>query len=221
MSFSQTNESIATIERASIDGQTNYYKALDLAVRDHMQIGTKEIKPHGEHLKKQHRRKRRSRQQPHRRTLSHHEQERRTKSAYDAFLETFSAGAAAGAQWVLNNSRSGPSTGQITAVCMLLMVCINLFMAVKLANVTRELRQADSTVMSRNYAYPTSKVAAEPTYDDASWDQQSDLLWRRLEATEGSTSQRIHELEQMIHHAGSTASQLSHSAQRQREQQHQ
>ncbi|ORZ01736.1 GRAM domain-domain-containing protein [Syncephalastrum racemosum] len=220
--FSKSSWLKSTIERASIDGQTNYYKALDLAVRDHMQIGTKEVKPHGEHLKKQHRRKRRSRQQHHRRTLSHHEQERRTKSAYDAFLETFSAGAAAGAQWVLDNSRSGPSTGQITAVCMLLMVCINLFMAVKLANVTHELKQVDGvTATSRNYAHPTSKLAAEPTYDDASWDQQSDLLWRRLEAAEGSTSQRIHELEQMIRHAGSTASQLSHSAQRQREQQHQ
>ncbi|KAI9023567.1 hypothetical protein CLU79DRAFT_887043 [Phycomyces nitens] len=107
----------STIEKACIEGQTSYYRSLDTCVRQ--QLGTKTEK-----------KKKRSRKHPH------------AQSESLKPNSTSSTDLGGIVDWAMNNLGL-PNTSQLTALCMFLMVCSNLYIANKIAGVNTKLNTTE------------------------------------------------------------------------------
>jgi hypothetical protein len=104
--FTKSSWLKSTIEKASIDGQQNFYKSLDAAVRKYLdQHATVDEKTM---TKKKGKRNR------------HHKNRHQEKEIENASI---------------------PSTSQLTAICMAMMVITNIYIASKMAGVDKQLNQ--------------------------------------------------------------------------------
>jgi hypothetical protein len=128
--------SLATIEKASVDGQQNFYKSLDAAVRKYLITLAGESKCSTQGKKKGNRRKHKHR--------NHHNQETQPTVAPAASPEKKNHFVIevlpSMLDWLISNA-SMPSTSQLTAICMALMVLTNLYIASKMAGVDKQLNQ--------------------------------------------------------------------------------
>ncbi|OAD73193.1 hypothetical protein PHYBLDRAFT_78183 [Phycomyces blakesleeanus NRRL 1555(-)] len=109
----------STIEKACIEGQTNYYRSLDTFIRQ--QIGTT----------KSDKKKKRS-HRPH-----HHTEHESLKS-----ISTTSTDNGGIINWITNNVGT-PNASQLTVLCMVIMVCSNLYIANKIAVVNKKLNTTE------------------------------------------------------------------------------
>lgn len=110
-----------------------------------------------------------------------------TSSIYNALLESFKAGASAGADWVMQN-RPAPSSNQIIVTCLLFLLCINIVIAVKLDSVSRKMVVQEQS--NNNH------------YNSNAWDKHADKVWQWLDSQPTIMTKRIWELEQLVQHAG-------------------
>lgn len=176
----------ATIEKASIDGQVTYFKNLDSAIRQHIQPSSIRSPAAAEKRLHHHNPHQRRRRRQHVRNHSRTDQDihgKRTKSIYDTLLESFKAGASAGAEWVMQNP--APSTNQIIVACLVFLLCINVIIAVKLESIGRKMVERNNI---------TSK-------DTNPWEMHADKVWQWLDTQPTAMSKCVWELEQLVQHA--------------------
>ncbi|KAK4522070.1 uncharacterized protein ATC70_004609 [Mucor velutinosus] len=140
--FTKSSWLKSTIEKASIDGQQNFYKSLDAAVRKYLESHAGDAKRLANGGKK----KGGKRRHKHR-TRADGDQDAASQSAATAasqaatekqhiVIETFSSIL----NWLISNA-SAPTTSQLTAICMAMMVMTNLYIASKMAGVDKQLNQ--------------------------------------------------------------------------------
>lgn len=136
---SHTNDYvIATIEKATIDGQTSYYKSLDVAIRGYLQPTPPPSAP--PLSTKQQRRQRRQQQQQQQQQQRSQENDHRGASSSSGQASK----AAKSTAWLDNviqmlQQYQLPSMQHLTVLCMFLLVFINLFIASKMGHVTQRL----------------------------------------------------------------------------------
>ncbi|KAI8635948.1 hypothetical protein BD408DRAFT_487223 [Parasitella parasitica] len=140
--FTKSSWLKSTIERASIDGQQNFYKSLDAAVRKYLDSHAGDTKRLGSSGKKKGGKRR------HR----HRNHAEKDSTRETSAIAAVPAAAAAEKQhfitqilsgildWIISNA-SLPNTSQLTAICMTMMVITNLYIASKMAGVDRQLNQ--------------------------------------------------------------------------------
>ncbi|KAF1803564.1 GRAM domain-containing protein [Mucor lusitanicus] len=184
--FTKSSWLKSTIEKASIDGQQNFYKSLDAAVRKYLDS------------KRRHR---------------HRNQADKTQDA--ASPAATAATAATEKQhivietlssilnWLISNA-SAPTTAQLTAICMAMMVMTNLYIASKMAGVDKQLNQLQHHKHPVNHSYGDGEEAIS--------DEQ--LQFSRL--AKQKLDKQMVELEKMIQKAGQSMEQVTHAVQHQR-----
>lgn len=131
---------LATIEKASIDGQQNFYKSLDAAVRKYLDSHAGDTKRLANGGKKKGGKRR-------------HRHRNQADKTQDAASPAATAATAATEKqhivietlssilnWLISNA-SAPTTAQLTAICMAMMVMTNLYIASKMAGVDKQLNQ--------------------------------------------------------------------------------
>lgn len=190
----------ATIEKASIDGQVTYFKNLDSAIRQHIQPSSIRSPAAAEKRLHRHNPHQRRRRRQHVRNHSRADQYihgKRTKSIYDTLLESFKAGASAGAEWVMQNP--APSTNQIIVACLVFLLCINVIIAVKLESIGRKMVERNNI---------TSK-------DTNPWEMHADKVWQWLDTQPTAMSKCVWELEQLVQHAEDGIEELMRQQQQQ------
>ncbi|KAI9484710.1 hypothetical protein BDB00DRAFT_853952 [Zychaea mexicana] len=218
----------STIEKASIDGQINYYKGIDAAIRKYMQSQHQQHQPP---LPKHHRRRRRhpSSHHPHEKHQQQHQhhhlhqtkqQGQANKKTYDAVVKSFYAGVSAGTEWVLQNP--APSTQQLMVACMVLLVLINVYIATKMNHVSSKLTNHNSN-FQHPYDEPPSLMARTAA---ANWNwlsqQQEQQESLRPEDQQNEShpmvsglNRQILEIERMIRQAGQSIDEVSKAVQQQ------
>ncbi|KAL0140368.1 hypothetical protein V8B55DRAFT_1506626 [Mucor lusitanicus] len=131
--FTKSSWLKSTIEKASIDGQQNFYKSLDAAVRKYLDSHAGDTKRLANGGKKKGGKRR------HR----HRNQADKTQDA--ASPAATAATAATEKQHIYtqlaDSNASAPTTAQLTAICMAMMVMTNLYIASKMAGVDKQLNQ--------------------------------------------------------------------------------
>ncbi|GAN10517.1 hypothetical protein MAM1_0364c10058 [Mucor ambiguus] len=140
--FTKSSWLKSTIEKASIDGQQNFYKSLDAAVRKYLDShagDTKRLTNGGK--KKGGKRRHRHRNQVDRTLDAASHTATATPSAtanekQHIVIEALSSIL----NWLISNA-SAPTTAQLTAICMAMMVMTNLYIASKMAGVDKQLNQ--------------------------------------------------------------------------------
>ncbi|CAO3644684.1 unnamed protein product [Mucor fragilis] len=138
--FTKSSWLKSTIEKASIDGQQNFYKSLDAAVRKYLDShagDTKRLANGGK--KKGGKRRHRHRNQADKIQDAASHSATATATATEKqhiVIETLSSIL----NWLIENA-SAPTTAQLTAICMALMVMTNLYIASKMAGVDKQLSQ--------------------------------------------------------------------------------
>lgn len=155
------NSRIATIEKATIDGQQSFYKSLDAAVRKYLdqQAGSNKVSSRKKGGKRRHRK---------------HSSEREVTAVSapivpqvppNHFIVEILCGVL---NWIIDNI-SVPNTSQLTAVCMGMMVLTNIYIASKMSGVDKQLTQM---------GHPTFQ---QQQYSEYSYgDQDNNSLWRLL-----------------------------------------
>lgn len=177
---------IATIEKATIDGQTSYYKSLDVAIRGYLQPTPPPSAP--PLSTKQQRRQRRQQQQQQQRT-----QEIDPRGASSSSGQATKGGAKS-TTWLDNviqmlQQYQLPSMQHLTVLCMFLLVFINLFIASKMGHVTQRLE---------NDVVASCKSSSADAFNNNQQYQQ-----------------RFLELERMIRQAGNSIDQVSKAVEEQ------
>ncbi|CEP08977.1 hypothetical protein [Parasitella parasitica] len=141
--FTKSSWLKSTIEKASIDGQQNFYKSLDAAVRKYLDSHAGDTRRSANSGKKKGG-KRRHRHRNHAEKDS--AQEPSTVAAVpaptaDADKQHFIIQILSGIlDWIIEYA-SLPNTSQLTAICMTIMVITNFYIASKMAGVDRQLSQ--------------------------------------------------------------------------------
>ncbi|KAL9548640.1 hypothetical protein MBANPS3_005595 [Mucor bainieri] len=140
--FTKSSWLKSTIEKASIDGQQNFYKSLDAAVRKYLDSHAGDTKRLANGGKKKGGKRR-------------HRHRNQADKAQDAASHSTTASASTAAtekqhiviealssilNWLISNA-SAPTTAQLTAICMAMMVMTNLYIASKMAGVDKQLNQ--------------------------------------------------------------------------------
>ncbi|KAI7878643.1 GRAM-domain-containing protein [Lichtheimia hyalospora FSU 10163] len=125
--FTKSSWLKSTIEKATIDGQTNYYKSLDIAIRGYLQPTPPSAPPLSTKQQRRQRRQQRNQETDHRGSSSG-QTTKDTKSTtwLDTVIQMLQ-------QYQL------PSMQHLTVLCMFLLVFINLFIASKMGHVTQQL----------------------------------------------------------------------------------
>ncbi|OBZ88091.1 putative membrane protein C20F10.07 [Choanephora cucurbitarum] len=133
--FTKSSWLKSTIEKASIDGQQTYYKELDAALRKH-------VKEHGSSERSDNGKKRRKHKKPrHRRSSKEAAEQSKVeapKSTSEKILETAS-NLFSDILKPLIEAITSPNSTHLTLFCLIMMVCINIFIARKMAVVERQL----------------------------------------------------------------------------------
>jgi len=133
---------LATIEKASIDGQQNFYKSLDAAVRKYLDShagDTKRLANSGKKKGGKRRHRHRNHADKNQDSASNSATATAPASATEkqhVVIETLSSIL----NWLISNA-SAPTTSQLTAICMAMMVITNLYIASKMAGVDKQLNQ--------------------------------------------------------------------------------
>ncbi|KAG2229122.1 hypothetical protein INT48_005481 [Thamnidium elegans] len=145
--------SLATIEKATIDGQQNFYKSLDAAVRKYLAAETNKVPSRKKGGKRRHRK---------------HSSEKEVIATVPSvppnhFIIEMLCGLL---NWLIDNVNV-PNTSQLTAICMGMMVLTNIYIASKMSGVDKQLTQM---------GHPSFQQQGEYHYDD----QDNNSLWRLL-----------------------------------------
>lgn len=131
---------IATIEKASIDGQQTYYKDLDIALRSYFKENDNEFgENHVGRLEGKRRKK--GKKSRHIRSAIKHEVKELKEENVDVVhrvLGAFSNMLADAITGFIDIIRA-PSSSHLTLLCLVAMVCINIFIANKMAFVEQQL----------------------------------------------------------------------------------
>lgn len=173
---------LATIESATISGQEAYYKDLAAAIRKHLASQRTGIsageKPH----KKTKKAKRKHKRKEEKGIESRQKQEE--KKTTHEILDTIINKLTKVAEVIPFNATTAmiPSTSQMTVICMFLLVITNLFIAIKLAHVDKQLEVFSQSVAqsatSKTAAYPTTSRLLQrdvKKVEDELWDWLSGL----------------------------------------------
>ncbi|KAI9264127.1 hypothetical protein BDA99DRAFT_571617 [Phascolomyces articulosus] len=230
--FTKSSWLKSTIEKASIDGQVNYYKSIDTSIRKYLQPPTQQQQPQKQHRR---RRQRHIKHDPHHHD-KHHSQhstkvqqdtKNKKKMYYDMIMKSFSAGISTGTEWILQ-SRGPPSTQQLMVVCMILLVFINVYIATKMGHVTQKLvhhqqQQESTSFLSSSQHWDWSSLQQQQQ-------QQQQQYYHDQERSSGNEennnneshpmmisglNRQILEIERMIQQAGQSIDQVSKAVQQQ------
>jgi hypothetical protein len=137
---------LATIEKASVDGQQNFYKSLDAAVRKYLTTLAGESKRSTQGKKKGGRRKHKHRHNHNQDTQAIAAAAASTDSKHHFIIEALSSTL----DWLLSNA-SIPNTSQLTAICLALLVFTNLYIASKMAGVDKQLHRLNQGGRTSNF----------------------------------------------------------------------
>ncbi|KAI9312932.1 GRAM domain-containing protein [Dichotomocladium elegans] len=214
------------IESASISGQESYYNDLDVAIREKLSKGADGAK--GTSDRKKHKRKLKRK---------HHKGNDEASTKVQAAKEPQGAVAKAmelasdGMGWVISNA-SLPSSTQVSVLCMLLLVIINLFIARKMAQVDQQLgmlkeqrtHSFGEAIVPNRHAQDDlwgwlSKIDPEHNGRTTSEDDNQDLWMERAQASrlaKEKLDRHMQDLEQMIQRAGSNMDQVTKMVDQQR-----
>jgi hypothetical protein len=132
---------IATIEKASIDGQINYYKGLDAAIRKYTE-SRQDSKRQGKRKGKDHN-KRTRRKASGTSTPATDLPAEKTASSPTGVLGIVSQWLSDGIETV---TASPPTLTQCTILCLVLMVFTNLYIALKMVNMGQQLNPPSSSL---------------------------------------------------------------------------
>ncbi|CAO3647618.1 unnamed protein product [Mucor hiemalis] len=144
--FTKSSWLKSTIEKASIDGQTTYYKELDAAIRAHAKENPSELggsKPEGRRRRKGKRSKHRREPKPEVKEIK----EEKSDSAVHRVLGAISNAIAdiiTGAIDII----CSPKASHLTLICLVVMVFLNIFIARKMAYVEQQLTNFGQTPLS-------------------------------------------------------------------------
>lgn len=141
---------IATIEKATIDGQQNFYKSLDAAVRKYLDQHTGEAKPRKKGGKRRHHKR------SEKEILEVIPEPPKNHFIIEALCSVLN--------WFIDNA-SMPSNSQLTAICMGLMLVTNIYIATKMSGVDKQLSQLGHHHQKTEYHYD---------------EQENNSLWKLL-----------------------------------------
>ena len=225
--------SLATIEKASIDGQQNYYKSLDAAVRKYLDQQQESNKTSRKKGGKRRHHKQRGEKQHVEPVVSEQPQN------YPMLSNALN--------WLIENA-SVPSTSQLTALCMMVIVLTNLYIAAKIGRVDKQLLEKFHSVeplQHRGYQYQRdeldqnslwrmlSKLDPDARKEDLAFIQRTrepiqqqnfnsnvegdyDEHLQFSQLNKVKLDKQMMELEKMIQKAGQTMEQVTHVVQNQR-----
>ncbi|GAA5801108.1 hypothetical protein HPULCUR_006550 [Helicostylum pulchrum] len=167
--FTKTAWLKSTIEKATIDGQQSFYKNLDAAVRKYLDQQGVSNKVSSSSRKKGGKRRHRK-----------HSSDREVVSApmiptvsppSNHFLVEMLCDVL---NWLLDNL-SVPSTSQLTAVCMSLMVLTNIYIASKMSGVDKQLSQMGHPTFQQQQQQQQSEYGYGDTDNNSLWKLLSKL----------------------------------------------
>lgn len=136
---------IATIEKASIDGQQTFYKDLDAAFQTYFKQHPEEF---GGSKTKRKRRDRSSKTQSTANSETNKKDSNKPKSAVHHILGSFSNRVADIIVSIIN-ALSSPRATHLTLVCLIAMVCINIFIAQRMSFVEQQLLELRRNIPKR------------------------------------------------------------------------
>ncbi|KAI8380679.1 hypothetical protein BD560DRAFT_386826 [Blakeslea trispora] len=205
--FTKSSWLKSTIEKATMDGQQNFYKSLDAAIRKHI-----EFKPKQMHANKKKRRR-------HPKTEKHKKEPIESQEEKHAIMTT-------ALDWLISHARI-PNTSQLTALCMTIMVLTNIYIAFKMAGVDHQLTQMGRMRRTtiKDTTLPTSFEGdslwqllnkLDPDITEKKKTYASFQPSREQEDTRHKLDRQMLELERMIQRAGENMEQVSHVIQSQR-----
>jgi hypothetical protein len=155
---------IATIEKASLDGQQTYYKDLDVALNEYIKQHPSEFGKPSEGKRRKRGRKSRS---PREKTTDDKQvAEEPPKTAIQQIL---------GILTDMLKTMSSPKAAHLTLLCLVVMVGVNLFIARKMAFVEQQLVRLGKPILEEDVA-----VDGQPSRKSALLRQEEDDLWEWL-----------------------------------------
>ncbi|KAI8371115.1 hypothetical protein BD560DRAFT_396156 [Blakeslea trispora] len=187
--FTKSSWLKSTIEKASIDGQQTYYKDLDAALRKHLkEHGSSERSGDG----KKRRKHKKSRTRRSSKEATEQSKVEAPKSTSQKALETVS-NLLSDLLKPLIEATTSPNSAHLTLFCLIMMVCINLFIARKMAIVEKQLIELAHITPTSNLPkgdayYPASKVQKERQYRPEEED-----LWAWLGSIDPERSEELRE----------------------------
>ncbi|KAF7728638.1 hypothetical protein EC973_005865 [Apophysomyces ossiformis] len=199
----------STIEKACIDGQTNYFKDLDIAMRKHMQENDKVVSEN-KHTK-------------------NGKQKRRTPARVRPVNNDKPIESSRGVSYIINQiveHTTLPTDAQLLFFSVLVLVFLNLYMAIKMTRVDRELGSLSDPHHHTGEHYPKLWKTA--------YKKEMDSMWQKLGYLEGDTDlgakaaayteerpeimiQHIQQLEHMVQQAGQNMDEIALLVERQQE----
>ncbi|KAG2217481.1 hypothetical protein INT45_010767, partial [Circinella minor] len=199
----------STIEKACIDGQINYYKGIDTAIRKYIQQNNEQHpKQHRQHRR---RRQRSSHYHPSNKHEHHHHQRQQqeedqkiNKKMYNGIMKLFSTGI----DWVLQNRP--PSTQQLMLICMMLLILINLYIASKMNYMSDKLIH-----QQQRQDYFSSPLSHWEEWTTTKEKETTDNESQPLMISSTGLNRQIIEIEKMIQQAGQNIDQVSKVVQQQ------
>ncbi|KAI8388886.1 uncharacterized protein BYT42DRAFT_544103 [Radiomyces spectabilis] len=239
--FTKSSWLKSTIEKASIDGQQTHYKNLNAAIRKYITAHPGEfgVVVHKSRAEK-HRVKRKRRHRKEEKVEAEKPKEvEPPKSALQRTVGCVATIAGNGLGWCIEHAAI-PSTAQLSALCLVLMVIANIFIAVKMADVEHQLEQwsAKTVAPADGWAALANALQREPIRSEEKelWDwlsqldpeaktalmNQPTLSPEPLLSNDASKSKRklddhMEELAKMIERAQQNIDQVNHAVSQQRE----
>ncbi|KAI8069065.1 GRAM domain-containing protein [Gilbertella persicaria] len=173
--FTKSSWLKSTIEKATIDGQQTFYKNLDAAVRKQLD------KPKRTHPKKK------------RRPRHHRKQATEIPAQQDTEQHAWMVN---GLNWIISHAKP-PNTAQLTVICMAIMVLTNMYIALKMAGVDKQLDQMGHS--QTDFIYPKLRNHNKEQDDQLEFSKTAKI----------KLDQRMLELEKMIQKAGENMEQVT------------
>ncbi|KAI7905189.1 uncharacterized protein BX663DRAFT_550017 [Cokeromyces recurvatus] len=172
--FTKSSWLKSTIEKASIDGQQTYYKDLDAALRAHLKEHSND--PEKRSNGKRHKKRRRHKTSRHlSSTELGHKQDNTHESIVHQLLGMVSNKLADNVTSIID-TLSSPRAAHFILFCLLIMVCINIYVARKMAFVEQRLNELSrSTIgLNKNHGLVEHVSKASPHH------QEEEDLWAWL-----------------------------------------
>ncbi|CAO3637343.1 unnamed protein product [Cunninghamella blakesleeana] len=167
--FTKSSWLKSTIEKASIFGQVNYYKKLDTTIRQYTESKSSKSSHHNSNKKHRNKRKQQSRLSTHANgkdtnpnnndsSLTH------KKNNNNGILGTLSDLSSDLIQMMSDFGTKSISVAQCTMVCLVLMVMINLYIALKMAYMGDQIYTLQSHSSSEHSSSPLSSSSSSSSF---------------------------------------------------------
>ncbi|KAG0170311.1 hypothetical protein DFQ28_002257 [Apophysomyces sp. BC1034] len=230
----------STIEKASMEGQTSFYKDLDAAIRKYTEAHPNEIYGETKDGKRRKKGKTGKRQTTEDTTKVKTPDETNKNSFMHHAMDLLSNITSTVISWLIENA-SIPSTSQLTVFCMLLMVIVNLFIASKMRDLEQKLTTISTTgshtksPLTSRYTRPDdndlwewlgrldpdkeAKTATESDFlagrqdTDAPWQEK----WQESQSAKNKIDQHLVDLGRMIERAEKSMEQVTNVVNQQRQ----